>query len=149
MNWIFEHNQDPDFNDPMPEADASAPASTTEGGADGVDEATVMSLVENLGCFTADQVRAALKESNGAADRAADWLFSHMDDLDGAIAALASKNEGGAGSSAGPKAYHRRPLTCRLRRCSAASQRGKRPGEPGGEVGQGSLGLRENAPAAG
>jgi len=104
MNWIFEHNQDPDFNDPMPEADASAPASTTEGGADGVDEATVMSLVENLGCFTADQVRAALKESNGAADRAADWLFSHMDDLDGAIAALASKNEGGAGSSAGPNA---------------------------------------------
>ena len=62
------------------------------GGDGGVDEATVMSLVENLGCFTADQVRAALKETGGAADRAADWLFSHMDDLDGAIAALASKD---------------------------------------------------------
>lgn len=46
----------------------------------------------SLGAFTADQVRAALKETNGAADRAADWLFSHMDDLDGAIAALSSGN---------------------------------------------------------
>ena len=57
------------------------------------------SLVENLGCFTAEQVKAALKESNGAADRAADWLFSHMDDLDGAIAALAS---GAASVEGGP-----------------------------------------------
>jgi len=91
-NWIFEHNQDPDFNDPMPEPGASAAPAAASGAGDGVDEATVMSLVENLGCFTADQVRAALKEANGAADRAADWLFSHMDDLDGAIAALVSKD---------------------------------------------------------
>jgi len=33
-----------------------------------------------------------LKETSGAADRAADWLFSHMDDLDGAIAAI-NRNE--------------------------------------------------------
>lgn len=46
--------------------------------------------------FTADQVRAALKETGGASDRAADWLFSHMDDLDGAIAAL---NSGGTNST--------------------------------------------------
>ncbi len=87
MNWIFEHNSDPDFNDPLPEpsSDAARPA---DGGNAGVDEGIVASLVENLGCFTADQVRAALKECNGAADRAADWLFSHMDDLDGAIASL-------------------------------------------------------------
>lgn len=53
-----------------------------------VDEAVVLSLVENLGAFTTDQVRAALKHTGGAADRAADWLFSHMDDLEGAMAAL-------------------------------------------------------------
>ena len=47
-----------------------------------------ISLVENLGCFTVDQVRAALKHTNGAADRAADWLFSHMDDLESALASL-------------------------------------------------------------
>eukprot|EP00934_Nitzschia_sp_Nitz4_P004125 Nitzschia sp. Nitz4//scaffold64_size103689//67382//69975//NITZ4_004441-RA/size103689-snap-gene-0.118-mRNA-1//1//CDS//3329556145//4115//frame0 len=85
MNWIFEHNSDPDFNDPLPES-SSAPASDS-----GADDAIVMSLVESLGCFTIDQVRAALKETNGAADRAADWLFSHMDDLDTAIAALQAK----------------------------------------------------------
>jgi ubiquitin carboxyl-terminal hydrolase 5/13 len=75
MNWVFEHSTDPDFNDPMPEV---AAVSTTTYDDSGVDESVVMSLVENLGCFTMDQVRAALKETSGAADRAADWLFSHM-----------------------------------------------------------------------
>lgn len=86
MNWVFEHNMDPDFNDPLPEQQQS---NNSSGAAtDGVDDAVVASLVASLGCFTADQVRAALKETNGAADRAADWLFSHMDDLDTAISNL-------------------------------------------------------------
>jgi ubiquitin carboxyl-terminal hydrolase 5/13 len=75
MGWIFEHNQDPDFNDPLPESSGFPAAS---GASDGVDDAVVMSLVDSLGCFTIDQVRAALTETNGAADRAADWLYSHM-----------------------------------------------------------------------
>jgi ubiquitin carboxyl-terminal hydrolase 5/13 len=74
MNWIFEHNMDPDFNDPLPESGGAAAAAP----AGGDDDAVVMSLTESLGCFTIEQVRAALKETNGAADRAADWLFSHM-----------------------------------------------------------------------
>ena len=94
MNWIFEHNQDPDFNDPPPEGGA-APAT----GSGSVDDAVVMSLVESLGCFTMDQVRAALQETNGAADRAADWLFSHMDDLDGAIASIQNPGESIASGS--------------------------------------------------
>ncbi|KAL3934083.1 MAG: hypothetical protein SGARI_003543, partial [Bacillariaceae sp.] len=101
MNWIFEHNMDPDFNDPLPEP--SAAASAGGGSSGGVDDAVVMSLVESLGCFTIDQVRAALKETQGAADRAADWLFSHMDDLDGAIANLQSSGQEGGASSSGPK----------------------------------------------
>jgi len=87
MNWVFEHNNDPDFNDPIPEP-SSTTTDSTKSEVAVVDESVVMSLVENLGCFNAEQVRAALKECDGAADRAADWLFSHMDDLDGAIAAL-------------------------------------------------------------
>lgn len=86
MNWVFEHNGDADFNDPLPEGSESAGVAAASDS--GVDEGVVMSLVENLGCFSADQVRAALKHCNGAADRAADWLFSHMDDLDSAIASL-------------------------------------------------------------
>ena len=92
MNWIFEHNCDPDFNDPPEEQSSSisdAPA---------VDETIVDTLVTNLGCFTTDQVRFAVRECGGQADRAADWLFSHMDDLDGAIAALQSKQSSSAPS---------------------------------------------------
>lgn len=87
MNWIFEHNMDPDFNDPLRDESALA-APDRNVGSGVVDDVVVTSLVESLGCFTFDQVRAALKETNGAADRAADWLFSHMDDLDTAIASL-------------------------------------------------------------
>lgn len=88
MNWVFEHNSDPDFNDPLPEP--GPPAAPSSGTGD-VDEGVVQSLVENLGCFSAHHVRAALKETNGAMDRAADWLFSNMDDMDNAIAALQIK----------------------------------------------------------
>jgi len=86
MNWIFEHNNDPDFNDPIPETFKSTIS-------DEVDDNVVMSLVDNLGCFTVDQVRASLKETNGSVERAADWLFSHMDDLDTAIANISSINQ--------------------------------------------------------
>jgi ubiquitin carboxyl-terminal hydrolase 5/13 len=103
MNWIFEHNMDPDFNDPLPEPSSSASAPATAKTDDsGVDDAVVTSLVESLGCFTIDQVRAALKETKGAADRAADWLFSHMDDLDSAIASLESKDDNYGSSGGGP-----------------------------------------------
>ena len=97
MNWIFEHSSDPDFNDPLPEnrAETAVISSGPE-----VDEATVSSLVSSLGCFTSDQVRAALKECGGAADRAADWLFSHMDDLDGAISRLQRSNSATEGAAA-------------------------------------------------
>lgn len=105
MNWIFEHNMDPDFNDPIPESSADAAPAPSSGSSDGndVDDTVVMSLVENLGMFTIDQVRAALKETSGAADRAADWLFSHMDDLDSAIANLqGNSSTGGTGEASGP-----------------------------------------------
>lgn len=95
MNWIFEHSMDPDFNDPLPEEGDATPSKSTE-----ADDAIVQSLTDSLGCFTIDQVRAALKETDGAPDRAADWLFSHMDDLDNAIASLSkSKNEPHANST--------------------------------------------------
>jgi len=97
MNWIFEHNMDPDFNDPLPKPNAAAPSKTN---GDDIDETVVTSLTENLGMFTIDQVRAALKETNGAADRAADWLFSHMNDLEGAIANLQGNHTvGGPGKT--------------------------------------------------
>lgn len=114
MAWIFEHAMDPDFNDPLPEAGAVSSSSPFSSGnratGDSVDDAIVMSLVDSLGCFTIDQVRVALKETQGAPDRAAEWLFSHMDDLDSAIASVSgsgsNKNEDGGDpttSSSSPK----------------------------------------------
>jgi ubiquitin carboxyl-terminal hydrolase 5/13 len=100
MNWIFEHNSDPDFNDPLPEQSQTEANSASHGPS--VDEGTVSTLVASLGCFTTDQVRAALKECGGQADRAADWLFSHMDDLDGAIARLQSNEAAASKSTSSP-----------------------------------------------
>ena len=90
MNWIFEHNTDTNFNEP-PEECSNVTKNNFSCRDIHIDEGVVMSLVENLGCFTADQVRVAIKECEGNTERAADWLFSHMDNLDGAIAALTNK----------------------------------------------------------
>jgi len=73
MNWILEHCGDVDFNDPVHH--------THEKMVQDTDDAVLMSLVDNLGCFTVDQVRFGLRETGGEVERAADWLFSHMDDL--------------------------------------------------------------------
>ena len=89
MNWVVEHSMVPDFNNPLPEPTVSSEGVNRNSC---VDEGVVMSLVENLGCFTTDQVRAALIENSGAADRASDWLFSHMDNLDAAISAINNKD---------------------------------------------------------
>lgn len=93
---------DPDFNDPVPEHEAGASGSSSNGRSC-VDEAVVQSLVASLGAFTVDQVRAALKATSGAPDRAADWLFSHMDDLHSAIAALDAPSSGDGSSKSKPK----------------------------------------------
>ena len=45
--------------------------------------------------FSEQHAAGALKATGNDMERAADWLFSHMDDLDGAVAAL--EGEGGAG----------------------------------------------------
>jgi ubiquitin carboxyl-terminal hydrolase 5/13 len=101
MSWVFEHNTDPDFNDPLPEDNGDATGGSAGGSLSSVDEGVVQSLVASLGAFTADQARAALKATDGVADRAADWLFSHMDDLDNSIVALTTSDEG-SGQHKGP-----------------------------------------------
>lgn len=79
--WIFAHMEDADFNDPLPEPGAAAPSGEAE-----VNPETLMMLT-SMG-FSEAQVIPVLKHTNGDAERAADWLFSHSDDLDGSIAAL-------------------------------------------------------------
>jgi ubiquitin carboxyl-terminal hydrolase 5/13 len=53
--------------------------------------------------FSEDAASTALTACGGSLERAADWLFSHMDDLEGAVAA-AKAQAAGAGSAAGARA---------------------------------------------
>jgi ubiquitin carboxyl-terminal hydrolase 5/13 len=56
-----------------------------------------LSMLTAMG-FTPEAATAALKSCSNNVERAADWLFSHMDDLDAAVAAV--NQEGGGGEAA-------------------------------------------------
>ena len=47
------------------------------------------------------QATAALQSCGGNAERAGDWLFSHMDDLDSAVASVLSAQSAAPASSTG------------------------------------------------
>ncbi|CAM9439960.1 unnamed protein product [Phaeothamnion confervicola] len=95
MNWVLEHMGDDDFNDPLPCATPAAAAGGSAGPAPADPEAVVM--LTSMG-FTDAQVTAALGATGSNAERAADWLFSHSDDLDAAVAEVtAAATAGGSG----------------------------------------------------
>lgn len=97
--WYFEHMEDPDINDPLPAPGAAAGGGGGKGDVAAADPATVAELC-SFG-FQNAHVVAALKACNNSSERAADWLSSHSDDLDGAVAALGGGGEGGAGGDGG------------------------------------------------
>lgn len=92
--WVFAHMEDADFNEPLPPpcvaagADAEAEA----------DPGKVSSLVD-MG-FTEVQAQGALAATGSSIERAADWLFCHMDDLDTAVAKALGGDGGGGGHDA-------------------------------------------------
>jgi len=89
LNWILEHMEDPDFNDSptLPSSSSSSPSysSSLHINPEAID------MLVSMG-YTEDQTKAALIATDQDIERAADWLFSHVDDLDYAVAQiLASK----------------------------------------------------------
>eukprot|EP01032_Pedospumella_encystans_P014206 gene14206-16332_t len=107
MNWIFEHMEDADFNDPpvMPSSgdsngngagNNSAPAAGTNTAITVDPEAVAM--LTSMG-YSVEQVSAALQATDNNIERAADWLFSHADDLDAAVAQVLSGASSGAGGA--------------------------------------------------
>ena len=82
MEWVFAHMEDADFNDPIPDPSAAVPAQN-----DPSPESVMM--LTSMG-FDEAAAHAALKSCSGNLERAADWLFSHSDDLQSAIAAVNS-----------------------------------------------------------
>ncbi|GAA5978126.1 hypothetical protein JCM10908_004238 [Rhodotorula pacifica] len=93
MNWLFEHMEDPDIDDPLPASDAATVAGAA--GDEPTDEQILM--VSEMG-FTAAQARKALRETGCNMERAVEWLFSHPDD-DGSEAAAPAQSTGGANES--------------------------------------------------
>ncbi|CDF33158.1 unnamed protein product [Chondrus crispus] len=97
MEWVFAHMSDSDFNEPLP-----APEDTSPQAGAGQFRAEDVSNLTAMG-FTDKQAQAALKATGGSLERAADWLFSHADDLDSAVAAVTNES-GNSGCGSGESA---------------------------------------------
>lgn len=97
VNWVMSHMGDSDFNDPLPAPAAAAAPAASAPAAAVVDPASVEMLTA-MG-FTAVQARAALTATSGSLERAADWLFSHADDLAAAVAGVEAASGGGGGAA--------------------------------------------------
>jgi ubiquitin carboxyl-terminal hydrolase 5/13 len=128
--WVFAHMGDADFDTPLPEPGAAA-AAATAGAAGAVvlvmnsysqtscKSKTLLSFsscnpqldnntanpeaVASLTAmgFSADAAEVALGACSGSLERAADWLFSHMDDLESAVAAAKAAANGASGGAGG------------------------------------------------
>ncbi|GAA5894063.1 hypothetical protein JCM8208_002337 [Rhodotorula glutinis] len=94
MNWLFEHMEDADIDDPLPAA-APASSSAPEIPADQI------AMVCDMG-FTPAQARKALGETGGSIERAVEWLFSHPDDDGSAPSSSSAAAAGSSGAAALP-----------------------------------------------
>ncbi|GAB6019409.1 Ubiquitin carboxyl-terminal hydrolase 13 [Chamberlinius hualienensis] len=73
-DWIMEHMEDPDFNDPLVPQGGSAECTF-------VPDPLAIDSLSAMG-FTLEQVVKALKATDNSLERAADWIFSHLEELD-------------------------------------------------------------------
>lgn len=96
MEWIFSHMEDPDFNDPPVLAESSSSSASSASF-----NMEHVSMLEAMG-FSEEQAKCALSQTSHSPDRAAEWLFSHIDDLDTAVAL--AQGESATSSSSAPAA---------------------------------------------
>lgn len=73
--WIMEHIADDDFGDPF------VPPGTSITGGSFTPDANGLEMITGMG-FTVAQATKALKETSNNVERAADWIFSHQNELD-------------------------------------------------------------------
>ncbi|XP_063291263.1 ubiquitin carboxyl-terminal hydrolase 5 isoform X1 [Pelobates fuscus] len=106
MTWVMSHMDDPDFAHPLVVSGVSAPSSVIVGGDPPSEEhiATIISMG-----FSQEQAVRALRATNNSLERAVDWIFSHIDDLDAEAAMDMSEGRSAAESvseslaAAGPR----------------------------------------------
>lgn len=95
MNWVMSHMDDPDFANPLILPGSSGPGSTSAA-AEPPPEDCVTTIV-SMG-FSRDQALKALRATNNSLERAVDWIFSHIDDLDAEAAMDISEGRSAADS---------------------------------------------------
>ncbi|XP_041125466.1 ubiquitin carboxyl-terminal hydrolase 5 isoform X1 [Polyodon spathula] len=84
MNWVMTHMDDPDFSAPLVLPGFSpAPTDmpTPQGTPDPPPSEEHLATIISMG-FSRDQASRALKATSNSLERAVDWIFSHIDDLD-------------------------------------------------------------------
>ncbi|CAB4055360.1 USP5_13 [Lepeophtheirus salmonis] len=74
MNWVMEHMEDSDFNEPMKEEGDGSASNEFVPSEESI--ATVMSMG-----FSATQAKHVLKKTDGNVERAVEWIFSHPDEM--------------------------------------------------------------------
>uniref|UniRef100_A0A4W5JZX5 Ubiquitin carboxyl-terminal hydrolase n=1 Tax=Hucho hucho TaxID=62062 RepID=A0A4W5JZX5_9TELE len=78
MNWVMGHMDDPDFSAPLVlPGTSSAPGTTPTESFSEEHLATIVSMG-----FSRDQATRALRATSNVLERAVDWIFSHLDDLE-------------------------------------------------------------------
>lgn len=78
MSWIMEHMNDPDFGDPFVVEGASESVAS---GVRFIPNAESIGVIMSMG-FSREQACRALRATDNILERAADWIFSHADELD-------------------------------------------------------------------
>ncbi|WWC73152.1 uncharacterized protein I206_107118 [Kwoniella pini CBS 10737] len=102
MSWLFEHMEDPDIDAPIQVQTQSKSASEPS--------QDQINMISDMG-FTPNQARKALRESDGNAERAIEWLFSNPGDPGEDVSTLPAgegkdeKDENIGGSSDLPANY--------------------------------------------
>ena len=71
MEWLFEHMDDADIDEPLVLAASAAPSAP--------DDPEKIAMLESMG-FSAPQAKKALRETGADVERAVEWVFSHPDD---------------------------------------------------------------------
>ncbi|XP_070767529.1 ubiquitin carboxyl-terminal hydrolase 5 isoform X5 [Enoplosus armatus] len=103
MNWIMSHMDDPDFAAPLVLPGCSSGPGTTP--TESLSEEHLATIV-SMG-FSRDQATKALRATSNVLDRAVDWIFSHLDDLESMDVSeggrSAAESEGGRDPPPGPR----------------------------------------------
>ncbi|XP_062848799.1 ubiquitin carboxyl-terminal hydrolase 5 isoform X1 [Trichomycterus rosablanca] len=98
MNWVMSHMDDPDFSAPLVlPGSSSAPGTTPTESLSEEHLATIVSMG-----FSRDQATRALKATSNILERAVDWIFSHLDDLESMEVSEGGRSEGASEASRDP-----------------------------------------------